>query len=418
MLDSNLKRQLALWYSFALEIPLAHDSLKELLGTFPFFEFSDESLLIEWLERFGDSWQDWVGQAADGLMRSPLHETSRQLPDGGAAYFTYERCFEPSFLEARFEDSQTDWYQGKTIVTRGRGAPLFCLLQALENLYLPSPEKPLRFATRSLSESFLKLLQHRAHGSVRHRHAGKDSAFFRSIRSGSCDALIVPVLSEDNSWALAVDEFVLAMKQRQKERLIFLVLDLSSVGENFVVEDFLQRLGPDGPYFVFAFESCLDHLQMGLGLVEVGRIRVWERRGGQDALGAVIKLLRLVRSHCGLGLTFREASELLLPSVENSRYRKDHCREVATSNRVAADALADTFDLDYQIGSLHLFLKGVEESAFLDQIGDSAFRPGVLPCSNGLKVSFPPFRGSEFHELLRRIKAFGTKSSPEMTLAP
>lgn len=389
------------WREFLAELPVSSTDFRELLAG---LENLDSTGYSDWLGNFSTRWQRMVALHADGLMRSPLHHVPRTLPNSELIKFTYERCGIQGGLEKPLFRPPTKFYNGGVTLLRGRSTPFFCLLQALENLYLPSADKPFRLASFGLCAKDRKILAARGHGAIRWRELRKPPGLFRAIRSGGAEAVFLSAISPDCHWQLERSKLVTSFRTKLKDSVMFLILDLTTVGENFDIRGLLDELGADGPDFVFAVERQVEHLQLGLKLTEFGRIRTWEKKGGQDALQPILNLLALIRSFCGLGLTFRNSGTLQIPSFTNPEWPRDFCREQARTNQLVAEALNDVAEVYYQPGGLALFLSQVSKERFLGLLPESQYSPKITELESGIRLSFGAYRGTDFDSWLEALR--------------
>lgn len=402
MSTSNHEYHMIRWREFLAELPVSSVDTQELLSD---LESLDSNGYSDWLKKLSSQWRRAVARNVDPLMRSPLHREPRVMPNSELTSFTYERCGSQGYLlERPLLTDPTEYYNSGVTLLRGRSTPFYCLLHAMENLYLPSAEKPFRVASFSLDAKERDILGARGHGAIRWRELKKPLALFRTIRSGGAEAVFVPAVSPDCQWRLDPDQLVTSFRTKLQETVLFLILDLTSVGENFDVRGLLDQLGADGPNFVFAFERQVEHLQLGLNLAEVGRIQTWEKKGGQDALRPVLNLLSMVRSFSGLGLTFRDTSELQIPSFWNPKWPRDYCREKARTNQLVAESLQDVTGVHYQPGGLKLVLTQIPKEAFKEILGESHYNPSLLETESGLRLSFGAYRGEDFGAWTRAIR--------------
>lgn len=266
-------------------------------------ESADRTDPAAWLEQLRWEWSLRSARSAEDLLRSPPHREERRLPDGTPIRFTYERCLGLSFLEQPMPRPQLEGWASEVCLFRGGPAGAWCLLHGLENLWLPSSQKPLRMTSWGLEGELQSLLQMRAHGSVSLRAVPSLTALCRALRAGRSEAIWGGFSAE-----LPVSDLVDACRGRLRDNPIFLVLvtdaDLSPL---------LTGIAESSPLLIFQVETDLMHLQGGLDLVSLGRIQVFGRGEASQYVESAARLLRKIRTVNGTTISFAEACQLQLP---------------------------------------------------------------------------------------------------------
>ena len=337
------------------------------------------------IESFLKGWIQKSREMTFPLYRSPLFKVLRSTPRGEPVRYTYERTLNLKFLEKAWNPEPPSGWVCETVLFKSEKALYWCLLQALENLWLPTAHKRLRVNLLDPSQALLYHIAKRSYSGVQHRVLKNQKRFERALKLADVD---VAVFSLDGLNCLRLAEGLVEAPRQPH----FLVLDLCQGGEEKVSEALLTLL-PQATNFVLTLRRGYFDEQLGFPIMQPSGVTIYAPTEHRQTLKAVDSLLCKLRRVSGVGLSFQQAWSLLL--FEDGRsYRSITLGQRVSRAGALYRTLQDRFPVTWEDGSGCLYFDHLEEAVVrrlrslnekfhysslkLLEDGRYCFRPGVL----------------------------------------
>lgn len=337
------------------------------------------------IESFLKGWIQKSREMTFPLYRSPLFKVLRSTPRGEPVRYTYERTLNLKFLERAWNPEPPSGWVCETVLFKSEKALYWCLLQALENLWLPTTEKRLRMNFLEPSPSLLHHAGKRSYSCVQHRVSKNQTRLQRALKLADVDVAIV---SLDQLDCLQLAESLMEAPRQPH----FLVLDLCQGGEERVSEALVAILS-QATNFVLTLRSGYVDEQLGFPILQPAGITIYAPTEHRQTVKAIDSLLCKLRRVSGVGLSFQQAWSLLL-FEEGLSFRSISLGQRASCAGALYQKLRDRFPVSWEEGSGCLHFEHLKESDVrrfrsrkeqfhyselrLLKDGRYCFRPGVL----------------------------------------
>jgi hypothetical protein len=258
------------------------------------------------------SWLALAHRPADESPKSPCAGQSAHVAAGSQVDFGYERDLDVSLLEQRRIDymQSADGWSTDLVLCRSGQAALGGLLQFAIGQW--GTTGPLRIAHKGAYFETASLLD-----------AWPDRVLKR-VADNADVAIAEPVWCDGRFGCTGTDD--------APRRALF--LDTTMAGPAYDVTPHLTSGCP----LVVAYSSGLKLDQAGLELANVGIVRIYGRRGREDAR-KVAESLRRIRALTGTGLTLDELSALSAPWFMDRDYVDRYATALFANNRSLAESI-------------------------------------------------------------------------------